>query len=79
LSISKLQGEKKGNQRQLQVQPQLQGGVKIAERVPFLYKQNKSATMMGSPQPLNTFEQKIPSFEPRTSKAMRIQRVTLLP
>lgn len=30
---------------------------------------------MGSPQPLNTFEQKIPSFEPRISKAMRIQRV----
>lgn len=33
--------------------------------------------MMGSPQPLKTFEQNAPSFEPRTSKAIRIQRVTL--
>lgn len=32
---------------------------------------------MGKPQPLNTFEQKMPSFEPRTSKAIRIQRVIL--
>ena len=32
---------------------------------------------MGRPQPLNTLEQKIPSFEPRISKAMRIQRVVL--
>jgi hypothetical protein len=77
--LANFKEKKNDNQRQLQVQPQLQGGVKIAESVPFLYKQNKRATMMGSPQPLNTFEQKIPSFEPRTSKAMRIQRVTLLP
>ena len=32
---------------------------------------------MGNPQPLNTLEQKNPSFEPRISKAMRIQRVLL--
>jgi hypothetical protein len=33
--------------------------------------------MMGNPQPLNTFEQKNPSFEPRISKAIKIQRVEL--
>jgi len=32
---------------------------------------------MGKPQPLNTFEQNIPSFEPSTIKAIKIQRVTL--
>ncbi len=30
---------------------------------------------MGKPQPLKTFEQKAPSFEPSTSNAIRIQRV----
>ena len=35
--------------------------------------------IIGRPQPLNTLEQKIPSFEPRISKAIRIQRVKLLP
>ena len=35
--------------------------------------------MIGRPQPLNTLEQKMPSFEPRISKAIRIQRVKLLP
>ncbi len=35
--------------------------------------------MMGKPQPLNTFEQNNPSFEPRISKAIRIQRVILFP
>ena len=35
--------------------------------------------MMGKPQPLNTFEQNNPSFEPRISKAIRIQRVMLFP
>ena len=55
----------------------MQGGVRIAERVPFLYKQNKSAAIIGKPQPLNTFEQKKPSFEPRISRAIRIQRVEL--
>ncbi len=34
---------------------------------------------MGNPQPLNILEQKIPSFEPSISKAIKIQRVTLLP
>ena len=34
---------------------------------------------MGRPQPLNALEQKIPSFEPSTSKAIRIQRVVLPP
>ena len=43
--------------------------------VPFLYKQNNNATIIGKPQPLNTLEQKKPSFEPRISKAIRIQRV----
>ena len=62
---------------QLQLQPQLQEGVKRAASVPFLYRQNKSAKMMGKPQPLKTFEQKIPSFEPSTSRAIRIQRVAL--
>ena len=56
---------------------QLQGGVRIEDKVPFLYKQKSRAIMMGKPQPLKTFEQKKPSFEPRTSKAMRIQRVLL--
>jgi hypothetical protein len=42
-------------------------------------RQNKSAMMIGNPQPLNAFEQKNPSFEPRISKAIRIQRVVLLP
>lgn len=32
---------------------------------------------MGRPQPLNTFEQNAPFFEPRISKAIRIQRVVL--
>ena len=45
--------------------------------VPFLYKQYKSAIRIGKPQPLKTFEQKIPFFEPSTSNAMRIQRVVL--
>ena len=31
---------------------------------------------MGNPQPLKMPEQNVPSFVPRTSKAMRIQRVT---
>ena len=35
--------------------------------------------MIGKPQPLNTFEQNAPSFEPSMSKAIRIQRVTLFP
>lgn len=51
----------------------------MAERVPFLYRQNKSARIMGNPQPLKMFEQKKPSFEPRISNAIKIQRVTLLP
>ena len=59
------------------MQPQLQDGVKIAASVPFLYKQNKSARIIGNPQPLKMLEQKKPSFEPRTSNAIRIQRVTL--
>ena len=53
----------------------MQGGVKIAESVPFLYKQKRRATMIGKPQPLKIFEQKIPSFEPSTNKAISIQRV----
>ena len=56
---------------------QPQGGVKNAASVPFLYKQYKSASKIGKPQPLKTFEQNAPFFEPRTSKAMRIQRVVL--
>lgn len=58
-------------------QPQLQLGVKMDASVPFLYRQKSRAMIMGSPQPLNTLEQKIPSFEPRMSKAIKIQRVTL--
>ena len=61
------------------MQEQLQDGVKIDASVPFLYKQNNSAIMIGRPHPLKMLEQKIPSFEPRTSKAIRIQRVMLLP
>ena len=34
---------------------------------------------MGKPQPLKRLEQINPSFEPRISKAIRIQRVVLLP
>ena len=52
-------------------------GVSIAESVPFLYRQYKSAIMIGKPQPLKIFEQNIPSFEPSTSNAIRIQRVEL--
>ena len=33
--------------------------------------------MMGKPQPLKMPSQKDPSFEPKTSSAMRIQRVVL--
>jgi hypothetical protein len=49
----------------------------MADSVPFLYKQYKSAMRIGKPQPLNTFEQNAPSFEPSTIKAIKIQRVTL--
>jgi hypothetical protein len=62
---------------QLQSQQQLEGGVKIPASVPFLYKQYKSATTIGKPQPLKTPEQKNPSFEPSTISAIRIQRVVL--
>ncbi len=54
---------------------QPQDGVRIAESVPFLYKQKRRAIMTGKPQPLNTFEQKMPSFEPSTSNAISNQRV----
>lgn len=60
-----------------ELQPQPQDGVKSPASVPFLYRQYKSAKRIGKPQPLNTFEQKIPSFEPRIMSAIRIQRVVL--
>lgn len=71
--------EKKNEENQLQPQPQLHEGVSKEARVPFLYKQKSKAAMMGNPQPLKILEQKKPSFEPRISKAIRIQRVILLP
>ena len=55
----------------------MQGGVSKDASVPFLYKQKSKAIRMGNPQPLKMLEQKIPSFEPSTSNAMRIQRVVL--
>ena len=33
--------------------------------------------MIGSPQPLSTLEQKIPSLHPRIKSAIKIQRVVL--
>ena len=68
---------KKKNQ-QVQPQVQEQGGVKSEESVPFLYRQKSNAMMIGKPQPLKIFEQNEPSFEPRISNAIKIQRVMLL-
>lgn len=62
-----------------ELQPQLQAGVSKEESVPFLYRQYSKARRMGKPQPQKRFEFTIPSFEPSTSSAIKIQRVTLLP
>ena len=55
----------------------MQDGVSKDANVPFLYRQKRSAMITGKPHPLKTFEQNTPFFEPSTSKAIRIQRVTL--
>jgi hypothetical protein len=75
--LDKRRKNREENQRQSHEQLQPQEGVNNDASVPFLYKQYNNAIKMGKPQPLNTFEQKIPFFEPSTSNAMRIQRVTL--